>query len=58
MHEESELQRVLPSATSALGRLGIEYHITGGLASSFYGEHRFTPNSDFVIQIDPATCSV
>ena len=52
MPEDSELQRVLRSATSALDQLGIEYHVTGGLASSYYGEPRFTQDIDFVLRVE------
>jgi hypothetical protein len=46
---------------SILGGLGIPYHFTGGLASSFYGEPRFTQDIDIVIRLsvdDPATSAL
>ena len=36
---------------SILGGLAIPYHFTGGLASSFYGEPRFTQDVDVVIRL-------
>ena len=47
--------------SSILGGLGIPYHFTGGLASSFYGEPRFTQDIDIVIRLsvdDPATSAL
>ena len=44
--------------SSILGGLAIPHHFTGGLASSFYGEPRFTQDIDIVIRLsvdDPAT---
>ena len=46
---------------SILGGLAIPYHFTGGLASSFYGEPRFTQDIDVVIRLsvdDPATSAL
>ena len=45
-----ELQRVLAAVVEALQLLDLPYHVTGGLASSFYGEPRFTQDVDFVIR--------
>ncbi len=42
------LQRVLRS----LDQLKIQYHLTGGLASIFYGEPRFTQDVDLVIRLN------
>jgi hypothetical protein len=36
-----------------LDDLKIPYHITGGLAASFYGEPRFTQDLDLVIRLSP-----
>ena len=36
---------------SLLEGLGISYHFTGGIASSFYGEPRFTQDIDLVVQL-------
>lgn len=47
--------------SSILGGLGTPYHFTGGLASSFYGEPRFTQDIDLVIRLsidDPATSAL
>lgn len=48
----SELQLTLEHAATALKRLGLSFHITGGLASSYYGEPRLTQDIDFVVQLD------
>ena len=48
-----ELERVVEAVVGALDRLEVPYHITGGLASSYYGEPRFTQDVDFVIRIEP-----
>ncbi|HEX2837702.1 MAG TPA: hypothetical protein VHN77_06200 [Phycisphaerales bacterium] len=39
--------------STALERLGIDYFVTGSLASSAYGEVRFTRDVDFVVAIFP-----
>lgn len=39
--------------TAILDALPLKYHFTGGLASSFYGEPRFTQDLDIVLQIEP-----
>ena len=49
MTDVAELEQVLQSVTSLLLRVGIDYHVTGGLASSYYGEPRFTQDIDLVI---------
>ncbi len=36
---------------SLLEGLGISYHFTGGIASSFYGEPRFTQDIDIVVRL-------
>lgn len=48
-----ELRHVLEAVVAVLEGLGISYHVTGGLASSFYGEPRLTQDVDFVIRIAP-----
>jgi hypothetical protein len=50
-----ELRRVLETVVTVLEGLGIEYHVTGGLASSFYGEPRLTQDVDFVVRLTPST---
>ena len=49
-----ELRLVLEAVVKVLDGLGIEYHVTGGLASSFYGEPRLTQDVDFVVRLPPA----
>jgi len=49
-----ELRHVVEAVVEALEGLGIEYHVTGGLASSFYGEPRLTQDVDFVVRLSPA----
>ena len=46
--EQSELLR---QTTAALTRLGIPHFVTGGLASIFYGEPRFTNDIDIVVDL-------
>jgi hypothetical protein len=36
-----------------LDELKVPYHITGGLAASFYGEPRFTQDLDLVVRLEP-----
>ena len=46
-HFEASLEQVC----SILEGLGLRYHFTGGIASSFYGEPRFTQDLDIVVQL-------
>ena len=46
---QNSLQQSIKKITSILDSLNINYHLTGGLVSSFYGEPRFTQDVDFVI---------
>jgi hypothetical protein len=39
---------------AVLDSLRISYHVTGGLASSFYGEPRLTQDIDFVVRVAPS----
>ena len=55
--KSGELRRVVEAVVEALGELGIDYHVTGGLASSFYGEPRLTQDVDFVVRLPPAEVS-
>ncbi len=45
----SDFISTLQRATQALQQVGISYHLTGGLASSYYGEPRLTQDIDFVV---------
>ena len=47
-----DLQRTILHLTSVLSSLPVKYHFTGGIASSFYGEPRFTQDLDVVLQIE------
>lgn len=49
----SDLERVVGDVITVLDRLQVSYHVTGGLASSFYGEPRLTQDVDFVVRIRP-----
>ncbi len=53
MVEPNELGAVLSEIVSILNSHSIAFHITGGLASSFYGEPRLTQDIDIVIRIAP-----
>ena len=48
-----ELRQVVEAVVGALVELRIDYHVTGGLASSFYGEPRLTQDVDFVVRLRP-----
>jgi hypothetical protein len=37
-----DLERTLRCATAALEHIGVAFHVTGGLASSYYGEPRLS----------------
>ncbi len=47
----SDLRRTVERVASTLTNLGIRFHLTGGLASSFYGEPRTTRDADFVVRL-------
>jgi hypothetical protein len=49
--KQGELRHVLEAVIAVLDSLGISYHVTGGLASSFYGEPRLTQDIDFVVRV-------
>jgi hypothetical protein len=51
--EPTDLERALADLTKGLLALGSRFHVTGGLASSFYGEPRFTQDIDIVLRIAP-----
>ena len=48
--EPSELLRL---AAETLERLGIDYLVTGSMASIAYGEPRFTNDIDIVVRLSP-----
>jgi hypothetical protein len=49
--KQGELRQVLEAVIAVLDSLRISYHVTGGLASSFYGEPRLTQDIDFVVRV-------
>ena len=48
------LRRVLEAVIAVLEERSAPYHVTGGLASSFYGEPRLTQDVDFVVRLASA----
>ncbi len=48
------LHRILEAVVAVLDERDTPYHVTGGLASSFYGEPRLTQDVDFVVRLAPA----
>lgn len=48
------IRRVLELVIAALEARGAPYHVTGGLASSFYGEPRLTQDVDVVVRLASA----
>jgi len=46
---QSDFITTLQRAIQALQQVGIPYHLTGGLVSSYYGEPRLTQDIDFVV---------
>jgi hypothetical protein len=51
-NNDNELKSTLVDLTNILSELKVSYHLTGGLAASFYGEPRFTQDIDLVIKIN------
>jgi hypothetical protein len=49
--ERVDIQETLERIMAILGELGLRYHVTGGVAASFYGDPRFTQDLDLVIQL-------
>ena len=47
----SDLKLTLTDVVEILNIRGFKFHLTGGLASSFYGEPRFTQDIDVVIRV-------
>ena len=50
---ENELQRTLEGVLGALEQLSVPYHVTDGLAASYYGEPRLTQDIDLVVRLRP-----
>ena len=50
MIDTSDLKVTIADVTAILDNRGIKFHLTGGLASSFYGEPRFTQDIDIVVR--------
>ncbi|MGO9469595.1 MAG: nucleotidyl transferase AbiEii/AbiGii toxin family protein [Isosphaeraceae bacterium] len=48
---EHDLQETLKRVLDILSQLGARFHLTGGLASSYYGDPRFTQDIDLVIEL-------
>lgn len=51
MIETNDLKLTLADVVTGLNTTQLKYHLTGGLASSFYGEPRFTQDIDIVLRI-------
>ena len=51
---EHDLRRTVEILAAALSSLGIRFHVTGGLASSYYGEPRMTRDVDVVVRLGPS----
>ena len=51
MSEDNDLKITLRDLTVVLKELQLSFHLTGGLASSYYGEPRFTQDIDIVIRL-------
>jgi hypothetical protein len=49
--DTNDLKLTIADVTSILLARKFEFHLTGGLASSFYGEPRFTQDIDIVIRV-------
>ena len=46
-------EALLGFVTSVLERLGVRYFVTGSIASSYFGEPRFTRDIDIVVALPP-----
>ena len=46
-----DLQDSMERISAILGDLGLKYHFTGGVASSYYGDPRLTQDLDLVIEL-------
>ena len=51
MIETKDLKLTLSDVATILSNRHFKFHLTGGLASSFYGEPRFTQDIDIVIRV-------
>lgn len=51
MNDAEALETTLRRALDALSGLGLQFHCTGGLVASLYGEPRFTQDIDIVINV-------
>lgn len=51
MNPWAELEQTIKRIIPLLAGLGLRFHITGGLVSSFYGEPRYTQDVDIVIRL-------
>jgi len=49
--DTDDLKLTLIDVTAILSASQLKFHLTGGLASSFYGEPRFTQDIDIVIRV-------
>lgn len=55
MIDAKDLKSTLADVAAVLSANQLEFHLTGWLASSFYGEPRFTQDIDIVIRIFPGS---
>ncbi len=51
---QSDFVSTLERSIRALQQVGLQYHLTGGLVSSYYGEPRLTQDIDIVVAIQQA----
>ncbi len=51
--DQPDFIATLKRVTDSLQRLGLRYHLTGGLISSYYGEPRLTQDIDIVVPLCP-----
>lgn len=49
---ETDLEKVVSRISTALRDLAISFHVTGGVATSYYGQPRMTLDLDVVIRLD------
>ncbi|TVQ81448.1 MAG: hypothetical protein EA369_00025 [Bradymonadales bacterium] len=50
--QTQDLNSALKKIVQMLSKHSVKFHLTGGLASSFYGEPRFTQDIDLVVTFD------
>jgi hypothetical protein len=53
--DTNDLKVTLVDVVAVLSARQLNFHLTGGLASSFYGEPRFTQEIDIVVGISPGS---